>query len=52
MLLMMARWQTSEAVMQRKEKGEKEAKVDTASEEVVYKIDISANRRDSTLFQP
>lgn len=37
---------TSEAVMQRKEKGEKEAKVDAASEEVVYKIDISANRYD------
>mmetsp|Transcript_67653 Transcript_67653/g.180858 ORF Transcript_67653/g.180858 Transcript_67653/m.180858 type:complete len:590 (+) Transcript_67653:23-1792(+) len=37
---------TSEAVMQRKEKGDKEAKVDAASEEVVYKIDISANRYD------
>jgi hypothetical protein len=36
--------------MQRKEKGEKEAKVDAASEEVVYKIDISANRRDSNVY--
>mmetsp|Transcript_28727 Transcript_28727/g.45047 ORF Transcript_28727/g.45047 Transcript_28727/m.45047 type:complete len:618 (+) Transcript_28727:338-2191(+) len=37
---------TSEAVMQRKEKGDTEAKVQDGKEEIVYKIDISANRYD------
>eukprot|EP00961_Rhodomonas_salina_P277258 3746711-Rhodomonas_salina.1 len=37
---------TTEGVMQRKEKGDKGAQVDSEKEEIVYKIDISANRYD------
>mmetsp|Transcript_24182 Transcript_24182/g.60799 ORF Transcript_24182/g.60799 Transcript_24182/m.60799 type:complete len:593 (+) Transcript_24182:1407-3185(+) len=36
---------TSEALMQRKEKGDKDAKIE-ANDQVVYKIDITANRYD------
>jgi hypothetical protein len=36
--------QTSEAVVQRKEKGDRDAKVDAASEAIIYKIDVTANR--------
>mmetsp|Transcript_46770 Transcript_46770/g.113932 ORF Transcript_46770/g.113932 Transcript_46770/m.113932 type:complete len:592 (+) Transcript_46770:58-1833(+) len=37
---------TTEAVIQRKEKGDKDAKVDAATDEIIYKIDITANRYD------
>jgi phenylalanyl-tRNA synthetase beta chain len=38
---------TSEAVMQRKEKGDREASVaESKAEEIIYKIDVPANRYD------
>jgi hypothetical protein len=43
--------QTSEAVVQRKEKGDKDAKVDASSEAVIYKIDVTANRYKASCSQ-